>query len=232
MTQYPEQVSPLGATEKFTFSCHSEVGCFTECCRSLELSLHPYDIRRLCKSLGITSQQFIDAYAVIEFSDEDLFPKVYLGMVDDGRDSCPFVNRNGCSVYDDRPAACRTYPLGRGVYHANNQVQEMFVLVHEPHCLGFAQNKEYTAVDWHKDQGIIPYTRHNDIFLPIFNAPYFRSGNRLTDKEAELFVLALFNTDQLSRNYPNVFANVLHDDALFFSAIVKWLGPQLFHNKS
>ncbi|MCA1766096.1 MAG: YkgJ family cysteine cluster protein, partial [Desulfobulbaceae bacterium] len=112
----PRNVRRLGDQETFRFSCHPGVPCFTECCRQLDLALSPYDVLRLRRGLGIPAAEFLDRYAVVEKSEEEPFPTVFLAMVDDGRAACPFVTERGCSVYQDRPGACRAYPVGRGAY--------------------------------------------------------------------------------------------------------------------
>jgi len=231
MTSLPEHVTPIDKKETFVFSCHPGITCFTECCRNLELSLSPYDVLRLKKTLGITSQQFIDEYAVVEFTKEDLHPKVYLGMVDDGQVSCPFVDKHGCLVYKDRPGACRTYPLGRGAYQYSEGLREVFVLLHEPHCQGFAQKTSYTVQSWYADQGILEYNTHNDILLPIFNSHFFNERIRLTEKQADLFILALYNVDQFREGHAKLFSGFSNDDISILSTVTKWLAEKIFLHK-
>jgi len=228
MATLPEHVTPIDKQDEFVFSCHSGVSCFTECCRELELSLSPYDVLRLKQALGITSQQFLEQYSVVEFSEDDLYPKVYLGMVDDQRVSCPFVTRQGCTVYNARPGACRTYPLGRGAYRSSGTLKEVFVLVQEPHCQGFSQKKPYTVQSWHDDQGINKYNRHNDALLPIFNSTFFNKGNRLTQEQAELFILALYNIDQFKETYAEACGIFSDDHSETLPTIVRWLEKRLF----
>jgi len=47
----PRNVTRIEKEETFHFSCHPSIGCFTDCCRQLELALTPYDILRLKKGL-------------------------------------------------------------------------------------------------------------------------------------------------------------------------------------
>ena len=114
----PRHITKLGRSETFTFSCHKNVKCFTECCRMLELALTPYDVLRLRLATGLTSGQLLDEYIIIEQDQGEPFPRLYLTMVDDGRASCVFVSAQGCTVYPHRPSACRAYPLGRLSYAA------------------------------------------------------------------------------------------------------------------
>ncbi len=188
----PEHVQRLAARERFAFHCHSGVSCFTECCRELELALSPYDVLRLKNNLALSSQEFLERHAVIEFTPEDRYPRVYLGMVDDGRASCPFVARQGCLVYPDRPGACRAYPLGRGVQTGDNgRIAEFFVLLREPHCQGFTGELGQTAEEWRHAQGLEPYNQFSDDWLQTLGE------RKLKEKEAETFILALYNLDAL-----------------------------------
>ena len=114
--QLPNNVKQLAEGESFCFSCHPEVHCFCDCCQQLELALTPYDVVRLKDVLGLTGKEFLDQYAVIEYEEGDIFPRVYLAMQNDGRESCPFVSVDGCTVYEGRPSACRTYPLRRAAW--------------------------------------------------------------------------------------------------------------------
>lgn len=111
--QFPDNVTRLCGLKGFSFGCHPDVACYTECCRELDLVLTPYDVLCLCKELQMSSAEFVDRYVVVEQDENDIFPVLYLGMVDDGRASCPFISGNGCNVYNSRPGACRAYPVGR-----------------------------------------------------------------------------------------------------------------------
>jgi Fe-S-cluster containining protein len=191
------RVRSVAAEESFRFSCHPGVSCFTECCRELDLALSPYDVVRLRQALGLTPQAFLDRYAIIEFGPDDLMPQVYLAMVDDGRASCPFVDASGCKVYQDRPAACRTYPLGRGVSNDSQGVcQEQFILITEEHCQGFNEEREQSVTAWQKNQELAGYNRINDLILPLIpkneDTQTFR---RLSDEEASLFIDTLYRLD-------------------------------------
>src|SRR5574340_1172214 len=97
--QIPQPFEPIAADEPFAFSCHPGVPCFTECCRELDLALSPYDVLRLKKAVGLTSNQFLEQYVLVEWQEDQVLPTCYLTMVDDGRASCVFVNQHGCSVY-------------------------------------------------------------------------------------------------------------------------------------
>jgi len=193
----PGQIHQLASGEAFCFACHAGVPCFTECCRQLDLVLSPYDVLRLRKNLGLSSDRFLDRHAVVEKNDESLFPQVYLGMVDDGRASCPFVGPQGCAVYEDRPGACRLYPVGRGASRrSDGTMEEQFVLLQEPHCQGFLQPVSRTPASWSADQQLQPYIRYNDLLTGITQHPQIRKGMIPAQKHLDTYLLALYNLDQ------------------------------------
>ena len=70
---FPENVTRLCGMKRFSFACHPDVACFTECCRMLDLALTPYDALRLSKHLKLSGSEFLDQYAVIEQEEGDSF---------------------------------------------------------------------------------------------------------------------------------------------------------------
>lgn len=191
----PEHVRPLTPDETFRFSCHPGVACFTDCCRQLDLALTPYDVLRLSRHLGLASSAFLDRYALIEQEEDNTFPLIFLGMVDDGQASCPFVTASGCSVYADRPGACRTYPLGRGAFTTpDGGRHEMHVLLTEPHCQGFSQGEPQDIAAWQKDQDLAAYNAINDELLAILQHPRLKGGHQPAPREIDIF-LSLYTLD-------------------------------------
>jgi hypothetical protein len=190
----PEYVRPLAADDRFRFRCHPGVGCFNECCRELELALTPYDVLRLKGALGLTSGQFLDQYALVEQPEGEVWPQVYLGMVDDGRSSCPFVSPAGCRVYGDRPGACRMYPLGRGACRTPVGQQDLYVLLTEPHCRGGAEAQAQSVAEWLGDQELMTYNALNDQVAAILH--HEQGEGQPGPAAREKFLLALYHLDE------------------------------------
>ncbi len=198
---FPENVQPIDKKSTFRFRCHTKVQCFNECCRELELALTPYDVLRLREGLNLSSAEFLDRHAIVEFTENHPYPFVYLGMVDDGRASCPFVAEQGCLVYHERPGACRTYPVGRGASMLKDkQVNLKYVLIREPHCLGFNDQQEQTIEEWEKDQEIILYNKYNDQLMSLTQHPMLRRGMQLSKEQADLFITALYDLDTFRKD--------------------------------
>lgn len=80
-----------------------EIDCLEcgNCCRSLGPRLTDRDIEKMASALRMKQQEVISAYLRID-EDNDY---VFKGM------PCPFLcSDNYCSIYEDRPRACREYP--------------------------------------------------------------------------------------------------------------------------
>jgi len=227
--QLPEHIHPLADNELFTFACHSAVPCFTECCRDLELALSPYDVLRLGRELDITSQEFLDRYAIIEREEDDVFPRVYLGMVDDGQANCPFVTSKGCQVYGGRPAPCRTYPLGRGAWQDKTGCPQAFYVVQrETHCRGFAEPIEQGVDQWIAAQELADYYQANDMLMPLQHHQKLKQGCKPTAEQQDLYLATLYNLENF-RNTDRNFQE-LTDLALLHCA-VDWLIQQFFDER-
>ena len=241
----PDHISPIEKGEKFCFSCHPGVKCFTDCCRELELALTPYDVLRLRAKLGISTGEFLERYCLFEVTEEDVLPRVYLGMVDDGRGSCPFVSSEGCSVYADRPAACRTYPVGRGAFvKPDGSFHDLYVLLSEPHCKGFEQDDEQDVEQWLDHEGLADYNALNDATLAVYQHQKVNDGITLTDLQVETFILAFYNMDAfrdaiLAGKLPvpeelddQLRRDIAADDKALLLFAVKWLPWRLFEEQS
>lgn len=235
--QFPESVYRLKPDETFSFACHPGVPCFTECCRMLELALTPYDILRLRKGTGLTSQQLHDQYIIEDRGEHDMFPKFYLTMVDDGRASCVFVGEEGCKIYSHRPGACRAYPLGRAAVRTRaGELKEHFVLLKENHCKGFDEPQQQTPLGYSDAQGLTEYNAYNDALAELIQHDLIRQGKFMpSDDQLEQFTLALFNIDLFREklvngkldiaSYPE---EIVHDDEKLLIFAINWLKNNFF----
>lgn len=198
-------VRRLAGRETFQFSCHPDISCFNECCRELDLALSPYDVLRLKNALAISSAEFLERYAVIEHAPDLAFPQVYLGMVDDGSASCPFVTQAGCRVYQNRPGACRIYPLGRASrLLPDGGRRDYYVLLSEAHCRGGEQEQDWQTSSWLADQGLLPYNECNDLVMTLLQHEKIRNGMKPDAEQLKNFLLALYNLDRFRELLPSL----------------------------
>lgn len=80
-----------------------EIDCLecANCCRSLGPRITDRDIDKLAGSLRLKPKDVVDRYLRIDEDGDYVFKSM----------PCPFLmSDNYCSVYEDRPKACREYP--------------------------------------------------------------------------------------------------------------------------
>ena len=187
----------LQLDDTFQFDCHPGIACFNACCRDLNQYLTPYDILRLKHRLKLSSQQFLDQFTECHMGPRSGLPVVSFGMLKEEDLKCPFVSPSGCTVYEDRPGSCRTYPLGRMAVRKPGQqgCREFYILIQEAHCLGFAQPRQWTVRQWKKNQDLEIYNEMNDLMLDILSLKRSRR-KELTREENELFYMACYDLDR------------------------------------
>jgi len=192
-----EKIKPL-VNGSFRFACHPGVECFTKCCRDLNLQLTPYDVMRLKNRLGLCSGDFLDRFADCRFDENRSLPMVYLQMNRDEPKTCPFVSPKGCLVYEDRPGACRIYPVARAsrLQRVHKLVLENYFTLHEDHCMGFDEEKLWNVDEWLKDQGLEDYHQYNDLWMAIVTHPKLRNA-QLPQRQQQMFYLASYDLDKL-----------------------------------
>ena len=187
--------------DTFTFTCNKDIPCFNKCCADINIALTPYDIIRLKNHLGISSDEFIKKYAVIPFNKEQKIPVVIMKLRDNEKKTCHFVEKEGCTVYKNRPWACRMYPVGlaSSEQKENNENEEFYFLLQEDGCKGLEEKREITVKDWISEQGINKYNEMGKLFKDITMHKYLLDGNDLTPEQMEMFFMVNYNIDKLRR---------------------------------
>jgi hypothetical protein len=195
LKEYPR----LNEDSTFKFRCHPGVSCFNDCCSDVNIFLTPYDILRLRTKLGITSQEFLDKYTIIPFDKNLPYPAVLLKMQDTDKKQCHFVGDKGCSVYEDRPWACRMYPLGMASPKeagATPAMTDFYFLLEEEVCKGFQEEQEQNVAGWIKDQGIADYNEIGELWKELTLHPYFQSEEGMVPSKIEMFFMVCYNLDK------------------------------------
>lgn len=194
-------VTPEQLTEDHVikFRCHKEVACFNACCKSIDITLTPYDILRLKNHLGISSSEFLLKYTEpFEFSKDGLPGVKFLPA--EGTTQCQFMVEEGCSVYGDRPTACRYYPVGLLSLRRADEYTDTasYVMVREKHCLGHEESREITIRDYRKEQGVEEYDEYSrgwrQMVLKMKSAgPSIGTPSKLS---RQLFFMASYDLDR------------------------------------
>ena len=195
----------LSLDAKFKFRCHKGIKCFTKCCSNIEILLTPYDVVRLKKRLGMSSDDFLGKYTYMKIDENSSHPFAILKMSDNDDRTCPFPNDEGCAVYTDRPANCRYYPVGQGTIKKESGkdgpvLEEFYFFVNEPHCYGFHEKKEWTIASWRVDQEVDHYDKVNRDWKPIQLRKNLPSSPDLDPKKQIQFYMASYNLDKF-RDY-------------------------------
>jgi hypothetical protein len=122
-------------------------------------------------------------------------------MNEDADGKCPFVGPGGCTVYEDRPGACRIYPMGRAASKIKDghRTGEYYFIVREAHCLGFDEEKEWEIQEWVTDQGLDKYNAMNDYFLDITAGRSPRVIKKLNKAQLKMFYTACYSLDEFRR---------------------------------
>ncbi|MDM8526539.1 YkgJ family cysteine cluster protein [Desulfococcaceae bacterium HSG8] len=225
------EMIPLLPDDVFEFSCTKDVPCFNECCRDLNQFLTPYDILRLKKRLNLSSGEFLERYTTQHVGPETGLPVVTFKTDHSSELKCPFVTTSGCSVYEDRPSSCRTYPLARVVSRSREtgRLTEQYVLLKEPHCLGFREGKKQTVREWVADQGIQIYNEMNDLLMGIISLKNRMNPGSLDIKSGHIFHLACYDLDTFRDQLdnfdidPEIRNAAKADDTELLKLALKWV---------
>ena len=197
----PSNILPekLTLDSPLQFACHPGVSCFTACCHNIKIILTPYDILILRRRLNIPAHEFITQYTEPAYLEKTDMPGVQIKLTGD-KNGCPFVTPEGCTVYTDRPSACRYYPVGMADFHEGGTddaaEEKFFFLVKEPHCKGHEEPKRWTIRDWRADQGVDVRDEMNKEWLRlIMRRKSFGLQATLSDAAKRMFFMASTDLD-------------------------------------
>jgi Fe-S-cluster containining protein len=199
----PSSIEPKKLTldSYIKFRCHPGVRCFTACCGGIKIILTPYDILQLTKRLGIPAHEFLHKYTLPTYLEKTDMPGVMIKMREEDN-KCPFVTPEGCTVYTDRPTACRYYPVGMADFHEGGsrdedgkentaQEEKFFFTVREDHCKGFEEDKEWTVREWREDQGVDVRDEMNKDWLRlVMRRKSFGLQATLSEQAKRMFFMA------------------------------------------
>jgi len=197
----PVQPTRLELEDEIKFRCHKGISCWNQCCARADVTLAPYDIIRLKKRMNMDSTEFLAKYSVPFEIDAHGIPGIKLRTDDSG--ACQFMTDEGCSVYEDRPTACRYYPSGLLSMRAlgESDDEQHFLLIKEDHCKGHEEDNIITIGDYRKEQQVEEFDELNRDYYriilkkkstgPTIGAP--------SDMSLQLFFMASYDVDRFRR---------------------------------
>jgi hypothetical protein len=165
--------------------------------------------------------------------------------VEEGK-RCPFVLSEGCAVYEDRPSACRIYPIGRAAMSPGSEggTQEKYFFVREDHCLGFREPHDWTIEEWVEDQGLKEYDGKNSAWLDIVTSTQRLGPEKDIPRKIQMFCMASYNLDSF-RSFvfksrfldffdvsPELRDRIASDDEALLAFAMNWLKFSLYGMKT
>ena len=247
---YKEKIlrdAPRHAVEDtFRFACHPGVSCFGKCCANINIFLTPYDVIRMKNAKGISSSEFLREYTVPLSMGENQLPLVLIKMDEDNEKKCPFVSEDGmCTIYDDRPWACRMYPIGVATSKpgTGEEGEEFCFIVDESDtlCKGFEEGNEISIAEWMNGQDVGEFNEKSASYMQFTLHPHLQEKKSLEEGKVQMFFTACYDLDSF-RNmiFESTFLDRFEiddelieqlktdDEALLEFAVTKWLRFALF----
>jgi Fe-S-cluster containining protein len=193
-----EAIMPIHGT--FNFKCGPGVSCFTNCCGDVTIFLTPYDILRMKNKLGLTSEDFIDRYTLPMTGGDAGLPVFVLRMGEAPDKRCLLVDpQTGCRVYEERPWACRMYPLDSREGEGEEGEEEYFVTADPEKCRGLLEERTLTPAEWEKEQGLDVYREIEGLFNEITSAQRVWGDHKLDGKVQNMVILACYNMERFRK---------------------------------
>jgi Fe-S-cluster containining protein len=183
----------VSAASSFHFHCHSGLACFNRCCREATIILSPYDILRLSRRLSLTTGEFLRRHARREVEGYSGLPLVLVKPARSG--GCPFLGEAGCTVYGDRPAACRLFPVTQGSELSPAGVRDRLFLRRLDYCQGFSGDQEWTVAAWQADQGFGEFDRPRRAWLQLLLKQAQLDRPSLDDRIVSQFYMVAYDLD-------------------------------------
>lgn len=197
----PSNIEPAKLTMDsiIKFRCHPGVSCFTACCGNIKIILTPFDILRLRKYLNMPADEFLLRFTTPTYIEKTDMPGVMIHLDEEGR--CPFVTPEGCTIYQERPSACRYYPIGMANFHESakegQDAEKFFFKVSEEHCKGHEEDKEWTIREWREDQGVDLCDDMNREWMElVMRRKSFGHQANLSEQGKKIFFMASTDTDK------------------------------------
>jgi hypothetical protein len=180
----------------------------------------------------------MDQYTHLLMREGQVVPVVALKMSETDDRRCPFVTAEGCTVYEDRPWACRMYPL-------DMDQNEMFSVMAGPDkCHGLNEDAEMRVIEWLEDQGVMDYQRVNNYYGEITNHPRIQNLDVDNEQIRQMIYMATYDLDRfrdfvLSTRFRELFEfdetfleQVRVDDTDLLKLGFDWIKFGLFGEKS
>ena len=151
----------------------------------------------------MTTADFLDKHTQMPITKDLHLPVVMLKMGDEPEKRCSFVSEEGCGVYEDRPWACRMYPLGSAMppARAGEEPEPVHFLFEDDFCKGHAETDRNGPSRAGRTTRSCEHQEELETgFREIVSHPWFIGGQRQLDpKRMEMFYTACYDLDTFRR---------------------------------
>ena len=204
----------LESTATIQFRCHKGIACFNACCKNIDITLTPYDVLRLKGRLGLSSGEFLVKYTTpFEMGQGDIAGIKMLPA--ENTIQCQFMTDEGCSVYEDRPTACRYYPAALLSLRNQNEYtdREAYALVKEDQCLGHNEPRTLTIAEYRKEQGVEEYDEQSRGWrqLILKKKSTGPTVGKPSKRSLQLFFMACYDIDRFREFVSSPSFNEVYD---------------------
>jgi Fe-S-cluster containining protein len=227
--------------DRFCFQCDRTMECFTRCCHDVTIVLTPYDVLRMKQALQMESSEFLETYTLSPFAKDQKIPAIILKM-DPETKNCPFVTEKGCSIYSDRPWACRMYPLGLAEPDKPTPKERGFhFLLREDLCKGHNTERTVKVSEWILEQGIEEYDAMGTPFKELMLHSFWNGEGFLSPEQVDMYYMGCYDLDRFRRflfqtRFFELFdvdedriEAIRKDDLELLDFAMQWLKFSLFH---
>ena len=149
-------------------------------------------------------------------------------------------------MYEDRPWACRMYPIGHasGRTEANPQGEDFYFILRDRRCDGLDEERELTIREWMESQATGDYDAANDEYKELSLHPFLTRGYALEPQHRQMFFMACYNLDRFREFIfestflqkfiiePETIEAIRHDDEALLRFAYRWLRFALFHERT
>jgi len=123
-----------------------------------------------------------------------------------------------------------------------SKITEQYILLKEPHCLGFEQGRTWTVREWIEDQDVAFYNEMNDMLLEIIGLKNRLIPGPMDIKSRLAFHMALYDIDTFRSHIfeQNILDNwnldektldtLKNDDVELLKLGHRWIKKTLFGN--
>lgn len=195
----PVVPAALEGSASLQFRCRKGIACWNACCSNIDIALTPVDVVRLKQRLDLDSSTFLRDYTVPYEMEMDGIAGVKLKPVEGGT-ACRFMKPEGCSVYEDRPTACRYYPVALLAMRRQGESfdRQSYAIVREDHCLGHQEPDTQTIDEYRAGQGIVAYDEaaHGWRQLILKKKSSGPTIGKPSRRSLELFFMACYDVDR------------------------------------